>query len=182
MAAGQDGGSPATASPGITTEVRQVPERDLAAHVNDLKSVRNLVYFGHGYSRAPLYDQSTGFNFPEGRCVLGQALLAERRAIFATCNSWKYAAQFTEETGVTSTGVQGTTYFGSTEISAGRLTDDANAGTSVAFTYQDTDAGVVSSGPTSLNQRNGTPFLRLQNVVKPQPAHAPRSVPVAPPR
>jgi RHS repeat-associated protein len=168
-----------TVSLDVTFEVRAVPAPDVARVVNEQRphSVRNLAYFGHGARSAPIFD--IGFPIgnparylPPAASFSPEPFTPDARALFPTCNSWQYAEKFTGGTRVTSTGVQGTTYYGTTEISAGRIKPDAGSGTSLSFTYTSTDAGVVSSGPNSLSQRadGGVPFLRL---APPEPPRVP---------
>jgi hypothetical protein len=164
-----------TASLDVTVEVRQVKGTDVAKAVNEMRGVRNLYYFGHGGRSGPLYDFWSVTDFPPADAFRAASFAPDAKAAFITCNSWQYAEKFTRATGVPSTGVQGTTYFGKSEVSAGTRDPQAAAG-HLRWEYVKVEGNVITLGPTTLSQSGGTPFLRLRHEFRPyQPQHpAPR--------
>jgi RHS repeat-associated protein len=147
----------------IDYEVRRVKEPDVARVVNQSTNIKTLYYFGHGIPSGPLFDNRPGTFFPEPTEFQASSFAPDAIAVFASCDSSKYAEKFTEATGVSSTGVQGTVFFGAIEISAGVLPLSNEPGSSVAFTFERSRGGVQALGPFSLSRaRGGVPFLALE--------------------
>ncbi|EHQ91153.1 SpvB/TcaC N-terminal domain-containing protein [Desulfosporosinus youngiae] len=148
--------------PGITYELKKVPGNDVAETINNYSNIKSLYYFGHGIEAYPLFDYGN-YGFPQPDKFDASKFSANAEAVFATCNSWLYAEKFTRELGVKAVGVEGTTFYGRTEISAGRLDYDAAPGTSLGWVYEKKGAGFTAdSFSLSQSKENGKPFLRLR--------------------
>jgi len=139
-------------------EVQKKNATELSIFLNNQKNIRSLFYFGHGIEAGPLYEYGVS-RLPDANSLQRSSFAPGAIAYFMTCNSKQYAQKFASSLGVKSIGVEGTTYYGTEEISAGRLTDTSVAGTSIAWRYEVTTSGVVSNS-YSLSQRNGIPFLK----------------------
>ncbi|MBD3420112.1 MAG: hypothetical protein GF398_08355 [Chitinivibrionales bacterium] len=133
----------------------------LVQFVNSKITVRFLIFFGHGIDDAPIYDYGNEL-FPKPSRFKKEAFVSDARVYFSTCNSMRYAKKFAQTLKVETIGVEGTTFYGETEISAGRITEDAQPGTSMGWVYKPTDTDAVSESSWSLSQRRGTAFLREQ--------------------
>lgn len=147
---------------GITYELKMVKGNDVAETINDYSNIKSLYYFGHGIEYYPLFDYGkSGFPLPSD--FDASKFTPDAVAVFATCNSWQYAKDFTEKLGVKSIGVEGTTYYGITEISAGKLNDTAPKASSRGWEYEK-KGSVINAKSFSLRQKdeNGRPFLRLR--------------------
>lgn len=145
---------------GINYELKKVEGNKLAQEVNRYSNIKTLVYIGHGVRQGPLYNMGT---FPSASSFDTSKFAPDARALFITCNSWKYAEQFTKTTGVRSVGSEGTTFFGgSGEVSAGKFPGSAVAGTSVEWAFQKGKKGIEKFGPFSLSGARGLPYLRLR--------------------
>jgi hypothetical protein len=139
-------------------EVQQKNASELTIFLNSLKNIRSLAYFGHGIEAGPLYEYGVS-RLPDPSSLQRSSFAPSAIAYFMTCNSKLYAHKFASTLGVNCIGVEGTTYYGTEEISAGRLSDTSAAGTSIAWRYDVTTSGIVSNS-YSLSQLNGTPFLK----------------------
>ena len=139
-------------------EVLQKTAGDLTSFVNSISNIRYLTFFGHGAETGPIYEWDVAW-FPNPTSFQRTSFADNAIAWFPTCNSKDYAKRFTTALGVSSIGVEGTTFYGIDEISAGRLTKSAAPGTSVGWKFEGGTPGVRQSS-YSLNQNTGSPFLR----------------------
>ena len=130
----------------------------LTLFVNGLSNIRNFIFFGHGINAGPLYNYGVE-RLPMPNAFKKKCFSPDAQAIFATCNSKDYAKNFTAALGIDSIGVEGTTFYGTEEISAGKLNKASDPGTSIAWRYETSVSGIKSSS-YSLNQQNGQPFLK----------------------
>ncbi|MBN1760068.1 MAG: hypothetical protein JW863_17210 [Chitinispirillaceae bacterium] len=133
---------------------------ELVLFINSLSNIRKLVYFGHGIEDGPLYEYGVE-RLPEPRVFKKTSFRNNATVYFATCNSKQYAEEFASILQVNTIGVEGTTFYGEQEISAGKITESALAGSSIAWRYDVTPSG-ISKTSYSLNQNHGIPFLRTK--------------------
>lgn len=144
----------------VNFEVVQTDAQGVVDLVNSRNDIKSLTFFGHGAEKAPIFEYSKAW-LPEPSKFNATAFKPDAEAIFATCNSRDYAKKFTESLGVRSTGVEGTSFYGVREISAGRMTKNSAPGTSRAWTFTK-NGELMESSERSLNQTTGTPFLRRE--------------------
>ncbi|MDP2619118.1 MAG: toxin TcdB middle/C-terminal domain-containing protein [Hyphomicrobiales bacterium] len=147
---------PVTGKPTVDVTVKTVKPDDLAKEVNALDNIETLIFFGHG-SSVPKYGDWA--SFPKPTAFDAARFSSDAVALWASCNLDVYAEKFTKHTGVTSLGVEGTTWFGVETITAGRLQYDSDPGTSKLFRFDLVDDKVQKSGPYSINSR-GIPILQ----------------------
>ncbi|MFF0204437.1 SpvB/TcaC N-terminal domain-containing protein [Streptomyces sp. NPDC005017] len=147
--------------PWVTYEVRTVEEDKVAEELNKAGNVRQWFYLGHGGTGAPYYDMNKATRFPPVDAFKTEIFTPDARAVFISCNSWKYAKKITEQHGIASVGSEGTTYWAVSNIKAGKLHDDAPKGSSLRWSYEPGPGGTATGTWEPLNEIFGTPFLLL---------------------
>jgi hypothetical protein len=156
---------PDTGKSTITITVKTVAGKNVAKEVNALDNIATLVYLGHGSVDTPLYGEGS---FPDPKDFKASKFASDSVALFASCNLADYAKEFTKQTGVTSLGVEGPTWFGSKTITAGKLPDSEVAGTSKLWQFDRGKSKVIKSGPYSINSK-GIPIFQRREWAKRDP-------------
>lgn len=138
----------------LNTELVVVAGKDVISKINSYKNIETFAYFGHGGESGPLYD-NTGFG--EASEFNKASMSPSPLALFCTCNSWRYAEEFTSHLGGQSKAVEGTTFFGASGVvSRGKKEDSKTP--SQGWRFEITDAGVVLKQPLDLLRE---PFLLI---------------------
>ena len=141
--------------PTVDVTVKTVKPEKLAKEVNALDNIETVIFMGHGSSTPKYVDWSS---FPKPTEFDARKFSSDCVALWASCNLDVYAEKFTKHTGVTSLGVEGTTWFGKETITAGSL-DSSDAGTSKLWRFDLVKGEVQKSGPYSINSW-GIPILQ----------------------
>ena len=140
----------------------------LATEINKYTNISTFFFVGHGSPRQPAFEIKPGKRFPNATEFNKSSFSPNAISLWASCNSWKYAKKFTTHTGVTSLGVEGTAWFGSVGISAGRLTRSSDPGTSKMWIFRRIGDKTKTSGPYRININRGFPFFhkRPESVIR----------------
>lgn len=137
-------------------KVMQKTSDELVSYINSTEGINALLYFGHGIEDALLYDD--GLDLSQ---INKDSFAPDSKVTLITCNSKWMAEKFTKRTGVTSEGVEGTTFFGTNEVSGG-VYEGGTPGNVKSYVFKKDESGKVKSSSHSISQKYGTPFLKLK--------------------
>lgn len=152
-------------APGISYEIKKIHGQDAAKTLNQMKNIRTLFYFGHGEPARPLFE----FSLPD-RTLFADPYLYRREvfapdavALWAGCNSWKYAEDFARQTGAVTMGIEGLGFYAvpSIGIQASRNTSKPERPRADLWLYHMEDGQVVTEGPLNFSGAHpeGIPIL-----------------------